>query len=364
MKVVLLAPEFATTDGGIQRILRLYLTALASDAAHTRIELVTLNDTAAELARLPVTSARQILGKPLQVTGCGGSKITFTRAAWLAGSGAHRLVCGHIGQLPVAALAARRGCALALVAHGIEVWEPTAPLNKLALRRANRVFCVSNYTRNTLAKLHPRLVPGLRVVPNALDPALMAEPAPLPPPQGSPPVVLCVGRLSAADAYKGYDHLLRAFALLLPSAFRAPLGLAPRLRFVGEGDDQPRLRALAIKLQIADRVEFSGRLPDGKLRQAFADCTCFALPSTGEGFGLVYLEALAAGRPCVGVAAAAVPELIHSNVGVLAIPGNDAALAAALTECLVRAWDPVALRQTALCYDHPRLIANLVKAWD
>jgi len=131
MKVVLLAPEFATTDGGIQRILRLYLTALASDAAHTRIELVTLNDTAAELARLPVTSARQILGKPLQVTGCGGSKITFTRAAWLAGSGAHRLVCGHIGQLPVAALAARRGCALALVAHGIEVWEPTAPLYKL-----------------------------------------------------------------------------------------------------------------------------------------------------------------------------------------------------------------------------------------
>jgi glycosyltransferase involved in cell wall biosynthesis len=363
MKAVLLAPEFAATDGGIQRILRLYLTALANDPAHTSIELIALNDTAEQLARHPVTAARQILDKPLAVTGCSGSKTAFTRAAWRAGRGARRLVCGHIGQLPVAVLAARSGCTLALVAHGIEVWGKISLLNQLALRRADRVFCVSHYTRNRLAQLHPRIAPRLRIVPNALDPALLAAPAPLSPPEGLPPVVLCVGRLSAVDAYKGYDQLLRAFALLPPSAFQAEIGLAPRLRFVGNGDDQPRLRALAATLRIADRVEFCGRLPDADLRQAFADCSCFALPSTGEGFGLVYLEALAAGRPCVGVAAAAVPELIHSNLGVLAKPGNDAALAAALGECLARSWDPIALRQAALSYDYPRLVASLARAW-
>jgi phosphatidyl-myo-inositol dimannoside synthase len=364
MKAVLLAPEFAATDGGIQRILRLYLSALAADPAHTRVELVALNDTADQLALHPVTISRLIMGKTLAVTGCGGSKAAFTRAAWLAGSGARRIVCGHIGQLPVAALAARPGCALALVAHGIEVWGKPSPVNQLALRRTDRVFCVSGYTRDRLAALHPRLVPRLRVVPNALDPALLAAPAPKPPPAGRPPVVLCVGRLSAADAYKGYDHLLRAFALLPPSAFHAHPELAPRLRFVGDGDDRPRLEGLARELRIADRVEFSGRLPDAALRQAFADCICFALPSTGEGFGLVYLEALAAGRPCVGVAAAAVPELINSAVGVLAPPGDDPALAVALAECIARPWDPLGLRAATLAYDHPRLIAALASAWD
>lgn len=364
MKAVLLAPEFAASDGGIQRILRLYLEALASDPNHDRLELVALNDPQDQLIRHPAAAARQILGKPLTVTGCGRSKTAFTRAAWLAGAGARRVVCGHIGQLPVAALTSRPGCALALVAHGIEVWEKPSVLHRLALRRVGRVFCVSRYTRDRLAGLHPRLIPRLRVVPNALDPALLATPAPLPPPPGGPPLVLCVGRLSAADNYKGYDHLLRAFALLPPSGLHAQTGFAPRLRFVGDGDDLPRLQALATTLRIADRVEFSGRLPDAALRQAFADCTCFALPSTGEGFGLVYLEALAAGRPCVGVAAAAVPELIHATVGVLAPSGDDPALAAALAECLARSWDPIALRQAALAYDHPRLVASLAGAWD
>lgn len=363
MKAVLLAPEFAATDGGIQRILRLYLSALAADPAHSRVELVALNDSADQLSRHPTAATRLIQGKALAVTGCGRSKAAFARAAWRSGSGARRIVCGHIGQLPVAALAARPGCTLALVAHGIEVWEKPSPVNQIALRRVDRIFCVSAYTRDRLAGLHPRLGPRLRVVPNALDPALLSAPAPTPPPEGRPPVVLCVGRLSAADAYKGYDHLLRAFALLPPSAFHAHPELAPRLRFVGDGDDRPRLEAIARELRIADRVEFSGRLPDAELRQAFADCTCFALPSTGEGFGLVYLEALAAGRPCVGVSAAAVPELIHPGVGVLAPPGDDPALAVALAECIARPWDPTALRNAALAYDHPRLITALTDAW-
>jgi len=170
-----------------------------------------------------------------------------------------------------------------------------------------------------------------------------------------------VGRLCAADAYKGYDLLRRAFALLPP---RADPRLAPSLRFVGDGDDRLRLQALATDLRIAERVEFSGRLSDEALRRAFADATCFALPSTGEGFGLVYLEALAAGRPCVGVNATAVPELLSPDVGVLAPPGDAAALAAALAACLARPWDPLALRRAALAYDYPHLVTTLATAWN
>lgn len=363
MKAVLLAPEFAASDGGIQRILRLYLRALAEDTAHSSLALVALNDTPSDLERLPDFAARRLNGKILDTAGGSRSKPAFVRAAWRAGSGASRIVCGHIAQLPVAALALRPGGRLALVAHGIEVWETPSPVHALALRRCDRVFCVSRYTRDRLAALHPWLAPRLRVVPNALDPALLSGPAPEPPPSGKPPVILCVGRLSAADSYKGYDLLLQAFALLPPSAFHSHPELVPRLRFVGDGDDRARLEALARELRVTDRVEFSGRLSDPELRRAFADCTCFALPSTGEGFGLVYLEAMAAGRPCVGLESTAVPELITPQTGVLAEPGEPASLAAALAECLARFWDAAELRQAALCYSYPHLVTALATAW-
>ncbi len=363
MKALLLAPEFAASDGGIQRILRLYLDALAEDPAHRELALVALNDTPAELAARPATASPRLRGKPLSVAGCSRAKPAFARAALRAGSGAHRIVCGHAALLPVAALAARPGSSLALVAHGVEVWEPFALARRVALARCDRVYCVSRYTRDRIAANHPRLAPRLRVVPNALDPALLSGPAPDGPPPGAPPVILCVGRLHPDETYKGYDLLLRAFALLPAAAFHHRDDLAPRLRFVGEGDDLPRLRALASELHIAERVEFSGRLTDAQLRRAFADCSCFALPSTGEGFGLVYLEALAAGRPCVGVSAGAVPELITPATGVLAPPGEPAALAAALAECLVRCWDTAALREAALGYSYPHLVTALTTAW-
>lgn len=363
MKALLLAPEFAASDGGIQRILRLYLDALAEDPANSSLALVALNDTPAQLSARANITAGRVGEKTLSAIGCSRSKAAFSRAAIRAASGAHRVVCGHVALLPVAALATRPGAALALVAHGIEVWNPLPLAQRIALRRCDRVYCVSRYTRDRLAANHPWLAPRLRVVPNALDPALLSGPEPGGPPPGEPPVVLSVGRLCAADAYKGYDLLLRAFALLPAAAFHHRDDLAPRLRFVGDGDDLTRLRALAAELRLSDRVEFSGRLSDTELRQAFADCACFALPSTGEGFGLVYLEALAAGRPCVGVSAGAVPELITHETGVLAPPDDPAALAAALAESLVRCWDPAALRQAALGYSYPHLVTALTTAW-
>lgn len=363
MKAVLLAPEFAASDGGIQRILRLYLRALAADPFHRALALVALNDTPDDLRRIPVFAGSMLDAKPLRAIACSRSKGAFLRATLRVGPGADRIICGHIAQLPVAALALRPGARLALVAHGIEVWRRPSLLHRLALRRCDRILCVSRYTRDHIATSLPWLAPRLRVVPNALDPELLDRPAPSAPPIGSPPVVLCVGRLCAADAYKGYDLLLRAFALLPVSIFRTQPDLVPRLRFVGDGDDRARLEALAGELNVADRVEFSGRLDDAALRRAFADCTCFALPSTGEGFGLVYLEAMAAGRPCVGLRATAVPELITPDAGVLAPPDDPAALAAALVECITRFWDPASLRHSALRFSYAHLVTALTTAW-
>lgn len=363
MKAVLLAPAFAVHPGGVQRTLRLYLRALADDPTHRSLALVTLHDQPADLDGVPDFAARRLAGKPLSSTACSSSRHAYLRAAWAAGSGASRVVCGHFAHLPVAALATRPGGRLALVAHGAEAWEKPAPPQALALRRCDRVYCASHYTLARLAELHPWLTPRLRLVPNALEPEAASDPAPEPPPAGRPPVILCAGRLDSSQAHKGHALLLRAFALLPASAFHSHPELVPRLRFVGEGDERPRLAALARELLIADRVEFTGRLSEGALRLALAESTCFALPSTGEGFGRAYLEALAAGRPCVALRDSAVPELVTSGLGVLASTAEPVAVAAALAECLARSWDPAELRQAALAYSYPRLVAALTEAW-
>jgi len=105
--------------------------------------------------------------------------------------------------------------------------------------------------------------------------------------------VLTVGRLSAADSYKGFDRLIMAWRLVnreLPDAV---------LTIVGDGDDRVRLQELAKEQGVVDRVCFLGRIENDELLQQYLSNAVFAMPSSGEGFGLVFAEAMAYGVPCV-----------------------------------------------------------------
>src|SRR5450756_1074127 len=106
------------------------------------------------------------------------------------------------------------------------------------------------------------------------------------------------------------------------------------LRIVGRGDDLPRLRSLRNQLGVADAVEFLGFINDKRLAAELRSCRLFALPSKKEGFGLVFIEAMAHGRPCLGARAGGIPEVITEDTGVLVdygdVPGIAAAASAAL----------------------------------
>jgi phosphatidylinositol alpha-1,6-mannosyltransferase len=128
------------------------------------------------------------------------------------------------------------------------------------------------------------------------------------------PVILAVSRLDPREPYKGIELLLRAVALARADE------PALRLRIVGDGADRDRLRGVSRALGLDDAVVFTGSLDDKALRTEYERCRIFALPSTREGFGLVFLEAMAHGKPCVGVRAGAVPELVDSDSGLLAPP--------------------------------------------
>ncbi len=92
---------------------------------------------------------------------------------------------------------------------------------------------------------------------------------------------------------------------------------------VGEGDDRGRLERLAVEMGVAERVKFLAGLTQEELMACYARCDVFALPSRREGFGLVFLEAMAHGKPVVGGAHGGTPEIIEDGVTGLLVPHGD-----------------------------------------
>jgi glycosyltransferase involved in cell wall biosynthesis len=153
---------------------------------------------------------------------------------------------------------------------------------------------------------------------------------PLPKNFPNPPVILTVGRWAASERYKGADDLIRAVARLRP-AF-------PTLSLVavGGGDDLPRLKKIASDLNVSAAVHFLEGISRRELSACYARADIFALPSTGEGFGFVFLEAMAFGKPLVGARAGGATDLIEDGVNGLLVPPHDQGALAQAIERLLR----------------------------
>lgn len=357
MKTLLLSPELFLAEGGIARIMRLYLKALCALAGpKDRVDYIALNDhpgTDSRIARY--TNER--LGEHL---GCRRSKFHFTRHALRLSLASDRVVCGHLHQLPVVWLASLLKPSLQyyVVAHGIDVWRPYSALEKFCLLRATRILCISEYTRRQMQRFCRELdSTKLLVVPNTLDPYF--APVDTPPSNIGPighPRILSVSRIATTDTYKGVDTLVEAMPLVrreYPGA---------RLRIVGGGDDLDRLRDLAKSHAVDDVVDFTGIISDDALRSEYADCEIFALPSRKEGFGLVFLEAMTYGKPCLGARAGGVPEVIHDEVGALVEYGNIPDIAAAIADLVRHPRDASTVRAHADSFAFPAFTRRLAAA--
>ncbi|HEY1793402.1 MAG TPA: glycosyltransferase family 4 protein [Opitutaceae bacterium] len=347
---LLLAPEIFATDGGIARILRLYLKALCETAGtESRVHLVALNDSLVDSTELRKYSTSRLADWRV----CGRSKRDFITTTLRMGRQVDRVVCGHVAQLPVAWAASKLNSRMEyyLVAHGIEVWRPFTLLERRALKGARRIFCVSDYTRQQLLG-HCPLPEGRAVVlPNALDPHL--APKVVRPASETAPIILSISRLSIADGYKGINHLIAAIPEVLEAIPEA------RLRIVGRGDGLVRLQAQVAKLKIGKAVQFTGFRSDQELNEDLDSCRIFALPSRKEGFGLVYLEAMAHGRPCLGARSGGVPEVITPGTGELIEYGDVHAISTALIAGLRRKWDIKAILDRAAEFSYLRFKGRL-----
>jgi glycosyltransferase involved in cell wall biosynthesis len=283
------------------------------------------------------------------VSGYAGSKFQFTFAALRAAGRKPDLVMAlhpHLAPVVWAMKARCRNFHSIIFTHGVEVWQPLDWPRGAALHRADLVLGPSADTvRHLISDQH---LPSVKVqqLPWGLDPefeARVAAAVPASSPPGFPrigQVILTVGRWDSAEQYKGADTLLAALPRVLKMVPDASLVL------VGEGDDRPRLELLARDLGVSERTHFLHGLTPEQLFSCYKNCEVFALPSRGEGFGLVFLEAMACAKPVIGGAHGGIPEIVEDGVAGFLVPhGNVERLAQALASLL---GDPARCREMGL----------------
>ena len=243
------------------------------------------------------------------------------------------IYCGHVYHGPLAVLLAKiSGAKLVSQLHGIEVWESLPRRHLQPLQLSNLVLCVSRDTRARYAMQGNRCDNSF-VLANTVSPAF--EPGDRASARarydvGANHVLLSVSRLDTRDAYKGQDRVIEALSQL------ASWGSANVVYLIaGEGNDRLRLEQLAWQHGVAERVQFLGKVAEADLPDLYRAADLFVLPSMGEGFGIVYLEAMACGTPALGLAiGGAADPLSDGELGTL-IP-VDANMASAISAALAR----------------------------
>jgi len=248
------------------------------------------------------------------------------------------IVCGHLHLLPLAALAALRYEApLTLIVHGIEAWQKPRVLGlQRSLPSVNAFVSVSRFTKQRFLQWAPLREKQGHIIPDCVD---LSKFGPGPKPAyllerygvSGHRVIMTVGRLNAAERYKGIDEVLD----VMPSLVRETPDLIYLI--LGDGDDRLRLEAKTRSLGLDQHVKFGGYIPEeekaGHLRLADA----FVMPGRGEGFGIVYLEAMACGVPVVASKADASREaVLDGQLGLIADPDNPQEIRTAIREALRR----------------------------
>jgi phosphatidylinositol alpha-1,6-mannosyltransferase len=262
------------------------------------------------------------------------NKLIYSLAA-LAAANANRpdvVLNGHLYHGPLARIIARRtGARMISQLHGTEVSQKLHNRHVAPLAHSDIVLTVS---RDTLGLLRDQV---LSEPDNGMVLANTVQPEFTPGDRqaararfglGNQSVLLSVGRLDQRERYKGHNRIIE----LLP-ALRAS-GRDVIYLIAGMGDDQPRLEALAARHNVSPWVRFLGKVPYKHLPDLYRAADLFVLPSTGEGFGIVFLEAMACGTPALGLAVGGAPDALgDGELGYCVTAENlPAALAKALDD--------------------------------
>jgi glycosyltransferase involved in cell wall biosynthesis len=207
-----------------------------------------------------------------------------------------QVFCGHINlAVLIQTLCQPLGIPYTVLTYGKEVWEPLKNQERRALASAAGIWAISRYSRDRacltngldpkIIQMMPCAIDGDKFTPGDKQPELVEKYG-----LTGAKVLMTVARLWSGDIYKGVDVTIRA----LPQIAE----VFPQVKYlvIGRGDDQPRLAQLAQDLGVSDRVVFAGFVATEELMEHYRLADAYIMPSQ-EGFGIVYLEAMACQVP-------------------------------------------------------------------
>jgi glycosyltransferase involved in cell wall biosynthesis len=296
----------------------------------------------------------------------GRLKLATTLFLSLLSQKPNRIYCGHIKLASLIELYAKIfRIPYTVLTYGKEVWTRLPPSERRALQKADCIWTISRYSRDRLidaneispelVKILPCAINGNIFTPGEKSKLLLAKYG-----LEGAKVLMTVARLWSGDIYKGVDVTIRA----LPDIAK----VIPEVKYlvIGRGDDRPRLEKLAQDLNVGDRVIFAGFVPTAELPDHYRTADAYIMPSQ-EGFGIVYLEAMACGLPVLaGAADGSADPLQDGRLG-WQVPHRDPqAVAQACIEILQggdRRCDGLWLREESLAEFGKDALAKILRAF-
>jgi len=201
-----------------------------------------------------------------------------------------KLIVAHLNLLPIAMISKILNPKLKiyLSIYGIEVWKKLSFLDRYFLNKI-KILSISTFTTNEFKKYNSLAGDNIFYLPPDTDVEINKHFENVY--NNNEFNILSVTRLDSNDSYKGIDSMIKTLPLLIEKI--------PNLKYtiIGKGDDKDRLIALTKKLNVEQYVNFKGFVE--YIEPYYQYCDIFSLPSKGEGFGIVYIEAMKYGKPCI-----------------------------------------------------------------
>jgi len=298
-KIALYSLQTFSTTGGIQKMTRTLAHSLylLSQSSGWDFDMWAMYDTESDLMPKYLPSEN--------FKGYNSKRGVFVLNAIAAAAKSDVVILTHInlGVIGLAIKLINPKSRVWLIAHGIEVWRPQSLFKNMFLKRCDKVICVSNFTREQMISRHS-LDPGIcTVLNNAVDPFLK-----LPEAFDKPAdllarynltadnlIIFTLTRLASTEQYKGHDQVIKAVGQL-KSKF-------PAIKYIlsGKYDDkeEERIMQLIESCGVEENVILTGFIDEAELSDHFLLADMFVLPSKKEGFGIVFIEALACGLPVI-----------------------------------------------------------------
>jgi len=321
MKILLLCTDAYGGHGGIALFNRELISALAELPECEQIVVV---------PRVIVHEREPIPDHVQFVFAAARGRFSYMRALMgvLRETRFDLVICGHVNLLPLARLT---GQAPLLITHGIEAWKPLRdPLSNRLIHHVRGVVSVSALTRDRFLSWS-HFAGETFVLPNAIradrygvrskNVDLVARYKTF-----GKRVLLTLGRIVAAERYKGFDEVLEVLPELDPNIV---------YMIAGHGSDVDRLARKAADLGVVDRTIFTGFIEEREKADLYNLADVYVMPSRGEGFGFVFLEAMACGVPVIASCHDGGREaLLAGELGTLVDPSNLAAIRVAIADAL------------------------------